>query len=188
LAFPLELPGVNPVAFVWQDSRRWRPFRAPTLGSVSPAQLDAALRRTRTAEEDYAKMSAIAGSEADKADVEARRRAAAESEAEDLHQTIRDLRDKLDAAYFVSAQPAGQVEAMRREIEDLKRQLQEGRSCPWKFTSSLACYSSRQGMAAPALAELAAFNFKAAISFVVTIGGRTPNIRLVVDCSTFCRV
>ena len=94
--------------------------------SVSPAQLDAALRRTRAAEEDCARMSAIAGSEADKADVEAQRRAAAESEAEDLRQTIRDLRDKLDAAHSVSAQPVGQVEAMRREIEDLKRQLREG--------------------------------------------------------------
>lgn len=88
---------------------------------VSPVQLETALRRTKTAEEAYAKMAAIAKEESDKAGEEVLRRTEAEREVV-LKQTIRDLRDKFDAYRTAALTPEA---ALRREIDELKRQLRE---------------------------------------------------------------
>ena len=62
---------------------------------MSPAQLEAALRRAEAAEEACAKMSAVAREATEKAVAEARRRATAERDVAALMQIVRDLRDRL---------------------------------------------------------------------------------------------
>ena len=115
-----------------RDDRRQAEGRVRTLeaeidalrsarSEISPAQLESALRRTQTAEEACAKMTIVAKEESGRADDEVRLRAAAEREVAALKQTIRELRDKLDANR--SAVPA--LETLHREIDELKRQLRE---------------------------------------------------------------